>query len=475
MLVSFLALIALAALASSLHDVNFQPGRRLPALFSADSAGLANPAALLEQISDIPLWKIIAFWAVCLINIFIFLYLLPPEIRRRLIRQIVRFAVGILLLFLIFHYHLIQLPGLNLNAAGQTGAQSALPDAGVGQTSFQPPQIQPWLIYLFSFAVSLLLLVLAGAAYRQWTRLRSRRFSHLDEIAAIARSSLNELAGGHAWDNVVIQAYVRMSEVVGVKRGLRRGDDAARICRTIGTFRLAASGGETIDEFVRVGTVWFTFFEPAGYQRGAGLPEFHPAGMRGDAMIKLRGSLLIGALSLSLIMAFLLRDVVYRIVVVPLAYLWFVIKFYYSVIPQLLLWVVLLIGVFMALLSSLAPPAPSIRRGNRKRERYSWPIGSLAIWLIKSRNGNYFKWQVAHRLGRIARGLNELSAAQRRFEVRNEAVEKYLDAGLNTSFMDYPRPSNPLRRPAPTVLDLDPKEAVDYLEALMENHRDRHP
>ncbi len=66
-------------------------------------------------------------------------------------------------------------------------------------------------------------------------------------------------------------------------------------------------------------------------------------------MTRLRRNLILGALSISLIMSYLLRDVIYNIVVVPLAYLWFVAKFYYSVVPQIIFWILLLIVVFMIL------------------------------------------------------------------------------------------------------------------------------
>jgi hypothetical protein len=56
----------------------------------------------------------------------------------------------------------------------------------------------------------------------------------------------------------------------------------------------------------------------------------------------------------------------------------------------------------------------------------------------------------------------------------NEAVERYLEAGLNTSFVDYPSPKR-FQHSAPTPLDLDPQEAIAYLESQMELSRGRHP
>jgi len=115
----------------------------------------------------------------------------------------------------------------------------------------------------------------------------------------------------------------------------------------------------------------------------------------------------------------------------------------------------------------------------------SGPVADLATTLEKSRQGTYFKWMVAHRLGRLTRAL----LAQREGHRNNkrfgplqgrdwsppQPVAEYLEAGLSGSFADYPRRRLPSRRRAPTPLDLPPQEAVRYLESQMETQRDRNP
>ena len=185
--------------------------------------------------------------------------------------------------------------------------------------------------------------------------------------------------------------------------------------------------------------------------------------------------LLLGGLVLSaLIVAFFLQDVVYHVLVVPLAYVWWTIKFYYSLIPQLWLWIVLLALLFMSITASFVLEVPSYRRRAQPRKPRPGQVEALAGWMIKARQGNYFKWQVANRLGRIERGLSEMSGQRVWLKSGNEAVQKYLDAGLYQSFVDFPRPRNRFRRPAPTPLDLDPNQAVAYLESQLENDRGRH-
>ncbi len=192
-------------------------------------------------------------------------------------------------------------------------------------------------------------------------------------------------------------------------------------------------------------------------------------------MTRLRLLVIFGALIVETILAFLLRDVVYRTVIVPLAYLFWVLKFYYSFVPQLFLWVLLLVALLILMVWSLAPDAHVSRHNNAKHRLMHGQVETLAAWMAKAKQGNYFKWQIARRLGRIARGFREMLGQGSRLVSANDAVEKYLDAGLNTSFADYPRPKYPFQRPAPTPLDLDPKKAVEYLESQTELNRGRHP
>lgn len=222
LLFSIVALAALAVLASSLHDVQFEPARSFPVRFS--SYPLNIPAAA-NVITNIPLWKLLLFWAAFFICFILFFYLLPPDLRKRVIRQAISLGLGVLALILAFHYQLIRFPAFSSDAQAAPGESPALNlDSASAAAKFRPPAIAPWMIYLISLGVLLALLVLTRAGYRYWARSRPRRSSRLNDFAAIARSSLDDLASGRDWEDVIIQSYVRMSEVVGEKRGLRRAE-----------------------------------------------------------------------------------------------------------------------------------------------------------------------------------------------------------------------------------------------------------
>jgi uncharacterized membrane protein len=191
-------------------------------------------------------------------------------------------------------------------------------------------------------------------------------------------------------------------------------------------------------------------------------------------MTRLRWLLLAGMLGSSLTLAFFLRDIVYDVVVVPLAYLLWLGKYYYTAIPQIILWMILLVILFVTVALNFVPEARPSRRQERIRKTTEGQVEALAVWIHKARKSNYFKWQLANRLGRITRRINELTGRQVNSGSNKEAVEKYLDAGLNNSFVDFATPKNRFRHSIPTPLDLDPKDAVDYLESQMELRSDRH-
>lgn len=186
-----------------------------------------------------------------------------------------------------------------------------------------------------------------------------------------------------------------------------------------------------------------------------------------------RWPLILGLVVSSAVLGYLLRDLIYQLVVVPTAYLLWLLNFYYSAIPQWIVWSVLLGVLFIVVLWSLLPEGRVSSRREPKRPRPEGEVEALAVWLGKAREGNYFKWQIANRLGRIGRRLDDMAGPRGRAASDDAAVEKYLDAGLNYSFVDFLTPSSPLGRAARTPLDLDPGRAADYLESQMEKSRER--
>lgn len=178
--------------------------------------------------------------------------------------------------------------------------------------------------------------------------------------------------------------------------------------------------------------------------------------------------------------SFLLRDAIQEMVILPLAYLWWLLKLYYRAVPQLILWVLLVLAVFVSMFRLV--PIKNIFRRTRKMEQKSvvGPIESLALWIKKSPGGIYYKWLIANRLGKLARELlDQREGRIRKNFVRlsgkdwnpTDEVDSYLETGLNGSFADFPQPQ--WWRKKPTKLDINPQQIVDYLENEMETSHDR--
>lgn len=174
------------------------------------------------------------------------------------------------------------------------------------------------------------------------------------------------------------------------------------------------------------------------------------------------------------VISFFLRDAIQRTVILPLAYLWWLLKLYYRAVPQLILWVLLVLAVFVSMFRLI--PIKNLFRRTQKREQKPavGPIESLAHWLKKSPGGIYYKWLIANRLGKLARELLD----QREGRVRKgftrlmgrdwnppDEVDAYLETGLNGSFADFPQPRLWTK---PTRLDVNPQQVIDYLENEME-------
>jgi hypothetical protein len=191
-------------------------------------------------------------------------------------------------------------------------------------------------------------------------------------------------------------------------------------------------------------------------------------------MSRRRLLLLAGLMMMAAVLAYWLRDVMHARLVVPLAYLYWELTVVYAFIPGRMIWIALLIVVLTAMLASFIP------RGRRAQPRASrlkpapGPIESLAALLVKARRGIYFKWRIANRLSRLLRQISAGPETAGITRSGNAALDRYLDAGLNGTFMDYPPPAGRWARAAPTPLDLDPQIAIDHLESQMEQTRGRH-
>jgi hypothetical protein len=210
------------------------------------------------------------------------------------------------------------------------------------------------------------------------------------------------------------------------------------------------------------------------------MSDSYPALLRGSGMTRRRWITIGGVIVIALLLAFPLQDVIRKTVIVPLAYIWWAIGVLYQSFPQVVVWILLVILVAFTLISSLTTNTKRFKREEPKTKPSLGKVENLADGLDKMRHGTYYKWQVAHRLGRLARDFlilrgdrantKDLSPLTGRDWHPSQPVDDYLDTGLHGSFADFPTSRVPFKQPEPTPLDLDVKEAVVFLEGQIKTN-----
>jgi hypothetical protein len=221
-LLAALALGALTILAISLNGVPFREAER----FDRGTEAVPPPVASINQIqTEMPIWKqFVALTLLFLLSILV-LMLISPKWRKRLLVMLVRmlvWAVGIYILFTnpVFSEMLSGIVGRNaLRPKDNVSPNESLTPMPV----FEPPQVSSTFSYLLSFVFALLLLAVVWGLYGGWKKymlLNTRK--PLADIAQIARSSLDDLSAGRNSSDVIINCYLRMSDVVSSKRHLQR-------------------------------------------------------------------------------------------------------------------------------------------------------------------------------------------------------------------------------------------------------------
>lgn len=193
-----------------------------------------------------------------------------------------------------------------------------------------------------------------------------------------------------------------------------------------------------------------------------------------------RNLALIGIVLIALFLAFPLRDAVYEMVIVPAAYLWWVLGLWYHSVHQSIWWIVALLLVLVTLSRSLRPIGRIRERVRLKTRPVVGQVESLTVWLKRTERGVYFKWLIANRLGKIAHKIlaQRMGGKPRSFFdpltgpdwTPDVGVQQYLEIGLKGSFADYPQERNRwFSKPAPTPLDHDLNDVVLYLESQIAN------
>ncbi len=184
---------------------------------------------------------------------------------------------------------------------------------------------------------------------------------------------------------------------------------------------------------------------------------------------------MLGVIVIAALLAFPLRAVVNQLVLVPIAYLLFLLKLLYVSLDQAVWWLAAVFGVLLILGQSLLPDLKPVKKLIPFAKHERGTVETLAVALDKSQKGIYFKWLIANRLGRLA---YEILLQREHGKPRSvfapltsegwEAtpeVQEYLERGLHGSFADFPNSRwGSFSPPEKTPLDHDVADVVEFLE-----------
>jgi hypothetical protein len=211
-----LALGALTVLAISLNQIPFREGQHFG---REETTQFQVSAQEIQQIlSDVPIWKQLVLWTMAGLLVVLIGLILSPELRKRLLIIFLRMAVTFWALYIIFRNYGAELLGFNMGGVAPPSNNEFTPIP-----AFSAPQVSPTFSYLISFAFALLWLAILWGLYRGWKKYQLLNTKKpLEEIARIARSSLDDLSSGRNSSDVIINCYLRMSDVVSSRRRLQR-------------------------------------------------------------------------------------------------------------------------------------------------------------------------------------------------------------------------------------------------------------
>ena len=112
--------------------------------------------------------------------------------------------------------------------------------------------------------------------------------------------------------------------------------------------------------------------------------------------------IILGIVVVSLVLAFPLRDAVYQMIIVPAAYVFWMLGLAYRAVPQVLWWAGVSVIVLVILLRGLMPLPRVKKEKSVEADEIMGQVETLSTLLKKTERGNYTKWLIANRLGKIA-------------------------------------------------------------------------
>jgi len=217
--IAFLALAALAGLASGLESVPFNNAQ--PLTFNTARGEGINAGEILETWQEIPFWMQAGVWLSIFFLVILIGALLSAENRKLLLRAIFRAAVTYWVLYFLFTKYGDELTLTAMNILSP-GSNQPISGNNTPPPVFTPTTSMVWISYALSILIVLASVFVTWRTYKFWVSLHAGNDSPIKDLADIARASIRDLNTGRDSTDVILNCYYRMSDVVADKRDMQR-------------------------------------------------------------------------------------------------------------------------------------------------------------------------------------------------------------------------------------------------------------
>jgi uncharacterized membrane protein len=195
------------------------------------------------------------------------------------------------------------------------------------------------------------------------------------------------------------------------------------------------------------------------------MSDEHTQSVRNQKINDLRRWLSIGAVVVLAVILLIYRTAIAAWLVYTFSYLVWSFNLFGRIIPPQGLWIALVVLIVYVAVGSFYGKTLDEDKSRLVSEPVKGPVEAMADWIDERKRGVYFKWRIAHLLGKVHQTHYENTSE--RMQPPSQEVDAFLDAGINASYMDFPTPRRFVKN-EPTVLDIDLEPVLDYLEEEME-------
>lgn len=219
---SIIAVFMLVWLAAGLSELRFLPAQ--PLNFGGEDITPVRDILnfIKSDLSEIPTWQVGAVLVLFFVFFALAIIIMPAEVRKRMLRTLFRaILIGFAVFYYFDNYELLESP-LTLNFSTSIGNSEAADGISISPEVYEPPSISPLLIYFISAIFALILIFAAWRMLRPWIQEKRELDLPLRGFGYIARTSLDDLSEGQQWEDVIIRAYMQMSEIARDRRGVSR-------------------------------------------------------------------------------------------------------------------------------------------------------------------------------------------------------------------------------------------------------------